>query len=272
MKISVKYVLRRIDIKNILLSSLLSITLSILISGCQASSETVQITPKQDTLFQYSTIATLLQGVYDRNMTCGELKKNGDFGLGTFNALDGEMIVLDSHVYQVAADGVARVIKDDVKIPFATVTRFESDKTITTKQSMDCTQLKAYIDEKLPTKNIAYAIKIEGLFSYVKTRSVPKQSKPYPVLSEVVKTQPTFEFFTQTGSLLGFRLPSYMGGANAAGYHFHFLTADKDAGGHVLECQVEDIKIEIDYISKWQTVLPSDSEFYNAKITDETYE
>lgn len=39
-----------------------------------------------------------------------------------------------------------------------------------------------------------------------------------------------------------------------------------------MECQVEDIKIEIDYISKWQTVLPSDSEFYNAKITDETYE
>jgi acetolactate decarboxylase len=257
---------------NKMMHVVISITLSILISGCQSSSEPVPMAQNQDTLFQYSTIATLLQGVYDGDMTCGELKENGDFGLGTFNALDGEMVVLDSQVYQVASDGIARVMQDDVKIPFAAVTDFKSDKTITTNQSMDCTELKAYIDDKLPTKNIAYAIKINGLFSYVKTRSVPKQSKPYPVLAEVVKTQPTFEFSKQTGSMIGFRLPRYMGGANAAGYHLHFLTVDKDAGGHVLECQVGEIKIEIDYISKWQTVLPSDSEFYNAYITDEVYE
>lgn len=246
--------------------------MSILISGCGSSDDTIQTDSKQDTLFQYSTLATLLQGVYDGDMRCGELKKNGDFGLGTFNELDGEMVVLDSHVYQVASDGVARVMEDDVKIPFAAVTHFEADDTITTNQFMDCTELKAYIDEQLPTKNIAYAIKIEGLFPYIKTRSVPKQSKPYPLLVEVIKTQPTFEFHQQKGTLIGFRLPSYMGSANTAGYHFHFLTEDKNAGGHVLECKTEDIKIEIDYTDKWETVLPADSEFYDANITDETYQ
>jgi acetolactate decarboxylase len=258
--------------KNILLYSLLSITFGIVVSGCQASSENLQTNPKQDTLFQYSTLATLLQGVYDGDMTCGELKENGDFGLGTYNALDGEMVVLDSHVYQVASDGVARIMEDDVKIPFAAVTYFESDKTVTSNESMNCTELKTYIDEQLPTKNIAYAIKVEGLFSYVKTRSVPKQSKPYPLLSEVVKTQPTFGFSAQKGSLVGFRLPSYMGSANAAGYHFHFLSVDKDAGGHLLDCQVEDVKIDIDYTDQWHTLLPSDSEFYDANITAESYQ
>ena len=253
--------------KNILLTTLLSI----LILGCGSSDETTQTDSKQDTLFQYSTLATLLQGVYDGDMQCGELKENGDFGLGTFNALDGEMVVLDGSVYQVASDGVARIMEDDVKVPFAAVTHFETDDTLTSKDSMNCTELKTYIDKHLPTKNIAYAIKVEGLFSYVKTRSVPKQNKPYPLLTEVVKTQPTFEFFTQVGSLVGFRLPSYMAHSNAEGYHFHFLTQNKNAGGHVLECRVEEVKIEIDYTDKWQTTLPSDSEFYSADITDETY-
>lgn len=36
-------------------------------------------------------LSALLQGDYDGEITYGELKKYGDFGLGTFNSLDGEM-------------------------------------------------------------------------------------------------------------------------------------------------------------------------------------
>lgn len=251
---------------------LLTTTLSVLISGCHSSSSMTQANPKPDTLFQYSTLASLLQGVYDGEMTCGDLKKQGNFGLGTFNGLDGEMVVLDGHVYQIASDGVAREMDDAVKLPFAAVTHFEPDQTIELTQPISCADLKTYIDTKLPTNNIAYAIKVEGLFSYVKTRSVPKQSKPYSNLSEVIKTQPTFELVAQKGSLVGFRLPSYMDSANAAGYHLHFLNTDKNAGGHVLECQAENVKIEIDHMAQWQVVLPSDDAFYKVKITDETYQ
>lgn len=45
-------------------------------------------------LFQYSTLEALLGGVYDGEVTVGELLTHGDFGLGTFNSLDGEMIIL----------------------------------------------------------------------------------------------------------------------------------------------------------------------------------
>ena len=252
--------------KNILLI----ILMSFILSGCQSSDESIQ--EKQDSLFQYSVLSTLLQGVYDGNMSCGELKEHGNFGLGTFNALDGEMLILDNQIYQVASDGIARVMSDDTKIPFAAITYFEADKIVAQSEVLECNELKTYIDELLPTENIAYAIKIDGLFNYVKTRSVPKQSKPYPLLVDVIKTQPTFEFTQEEGTLIGFRLPRYMGVANASGYHFHFLTKDKSAGGHVLECTTEDINIEIDYTDEWQVVLPTDSEFYNADTTDETYQ
>jgi len=258
------------SLKNILFPFLL--TTSFFLCGCQDSDSQQDTKKEQDTLFQYSVLSTLLQGVYDGNMSCSELKEHGDFGLGTFNAIDGEMVVYENKVYQVASDGVARIADNNHLIPFAAVTHFEADEVITLKQTLECSELKTYIDQLLPTKNIAYAIKINGQFDYIKTRSVPKQSKPYPVLVDVLKTQPTFEFYDSKGTIIGFRLPSFMSPANASGYHFHFLTEQKNAGGHLLECRTEDVTIELDYTDKWQTLLPSDSEFYNVNITDESYQ
>src|SRR5207249_10961718 len=79
---------------------------------------------RRDTLVQYSTINALLTGVYDGDMTFGELRRHGDFGLGTFNALDGEMIALDGRYYQITADGAVKPVRDDVRTPFAVVTHF----------------------------------------------------------------------------------------------------------------------------------------------------
>lgn len=253
--------------------SLLSIAVSLILLGCQVSTKSYEAdTSKEATLFQYSTLATLLQGVYDGNMSVGELKEEGDFGLGTFNGLDGEMLMLDSSVYQIAADGVARVMRDDVKMPFAAVTHFKADQTFRLQQTQSCAELQTYIDARLPTKNIAYALKVEGKFAYLKTRSEFKQSKPYAKLVDVLKDQIIFEFWNQQGTIVGFRLPTYMSPANAAGYHLHFLTDNKNGGGHLLECQTQDVTVEIDYMHKWETLLPYDSEFYEANITAETYE
>jgi len=85
---------------------------------------------KNDVVFQSSTINTLLKGIYDGDVTFGELKRNGDFGLGTFNALDGEMIGLAGTFYQIKADGVAYPVEDSVKTPFAGVSFFAPDDTL----------------------------------------------------------------------------------------------------------------------------------------------
>ncbi len=244
--------------------------LCIAISGCASSTQ--QTVENKDILFQYSTLGSLMAGVYDGEMTVAELKQHGDFGLGTFNTLDGEMIEIDDQVYQVKSDGVAYAVKDEMKSPFAVVTYFDVDKTATINEAMDCDQLKAYVDGLLPTQNIPYAVKITGKFSYIKTRSVPSQTKPYIPLLKVLETQPTFEFKDVEGVVIGFRLPDYMDIANSPGYHFHFITNDKKAGGHLLACQPQEVEIQIDYTDEWHTQLPGDHDFYNVDISSEEYQ
>ena len=79
-------------------------------------------------LFQVSTIDALLSGVYDGDVTIGELRKRGNFGLGTFNKLDGEMLAVDGRYYQIKADGVASGAAVH-ETPFASVVRFKGIKT-----------------------------------------------------------------------------------------------------------------------------------------------
>ncbi|NQT74711.1 MAG: acetolactate decarboxylase, partial [Chloroflexi bacterium] len=226
----------------------------------------------KDVLYQYSTLGSLLAGVYDGDITYDEIKQHGDFGLGTFNALDGEMIEVDHQVYQIKADGIAYQVDDEMKAPFVMVTYFEPDQTVLLDETKDYDQLKEYLDSLLPTENIPYAIMLDGTFSYIKTRSVPRQERPYPRLLDVLEEQPIFEFREVDGVIVGFRLPDYMDGANAAGYHFHFITEDRNAGGHVLECQTQDVRIEIDYTDEWYTVLPADDDFYGVDMSDDEYQ
>ena len=82
-------------------------------------------------VFQNSTINALLEGVYDGSMTYGELRRHGDFGLGTFNALDGEMVAFDGEFYQIKSDGIAYPVADEQRTPFATVLFFQPKCTRT---------------------------------------------------------------------------------------------------------------------------------------------
>jgi acetolactate decarboxylase len=216
--------------------SLAAIFLSVAICGCSG------LQKNKDVLFQTSTIDALLAGVYDGHMSLKELKKHGDFGLGTFDGLD---------------------------TPFAVVTFFEPDESLLLDEEMDIEELSQYLDGKLPTENIFYAVKIEGGFEYIKTRSVPRQNKPYPPLVEVVKDQSILEFYDIRGTIVGFRTPHYMKGINVPGYHLHFITADRRAGGHLLECRMQDVGIELDYTSQFHVVLPEDGEFGRADLKKE---
>jgi acetolactate decarboxylase len=220
-----------------------------------------------DILFQYSSLQTLMAGVYDGELTTSELKTHGDFGIGTFNTLDGEMVVLDRTVYQIKSDGVAYSVADTAKLPFGVVTEFETNQTIQVDQALDCAGVQSFLDAHLPSLNIPYAIKISGTFTELKTRSVPAQTRPYRPLAEVVKTQSTFDFTGVSGVMVGFRLPSYMAGVNAAGYHLHFLTADRKAGGHVLSCRIQKVTAEIDATSEWSMTLPADPDFYKVDLS-----
>jgi acetolactate decarboxylase len=208
-------------------------------------------------LFQTSTIEALLDGNYEGDVTFAELEERGDFGLGTFDALDGEMIALDGDFYQVRSDGRAYAVDKRSKTPFAVVTFFEPDLLPPLGIIKDLTTLCAHLDRVVEDRALCCAVRVDGYFDYVKTRSVPRQHKPFPPLVEGVKHQPTFELHGLRGSLAGFRFPDRAGGLNVAGYHFHFISEDRRVGGHLLECGIVRGELRIDHEADLQLELPT---------------
>lgn len=221
-----------------------------------------------NTLFQTSTITALSAGIFEGTATFKELKQHGDFGLGTVNNLEGEMIGFDGKFYQVKVDGIASVITDSIKSPFATVTFFKPQKYINLVKKLNYQQLQQSLDKEIPTKNYPYAIRIQGKFPYLKFRSVPKQTPPYPRLADVIKTQAIFELKNISGTLVGFRSPSYMQGVNVNGYHFHFLSADRKTGGHLLDGEFSNVKVAVGAMSNVEVNLPKTAEFDRADLGD----
>jgi len=212
--------------------------------------------PSHHTLFQTSTIDALLEGEYDGDISFAELEERGDFGLGTLEALDGEMIALDGGFYQVRSDGRGYAIDGLAKTPFAVVTFFEPNLSRKLAAPLDLGTFCASLDRLVGGESSCYAVRVDGVFEYVKTRSIPRQKKPYPPLAEVVRHQPTFELHDARGSLVGFRFPHYAQGLNVAGYHFHFITADRSAGGHVLEFRLARGELRIDSEADLRLELP----------------
>jgi acetolactate decarboxylase len=226
--------------------------------------------PARDVLYQTATIDALMAGLYDGQMRVGELTKHGNLGLGTFDRLDGEMVVVDGIVYQVTSDGVAHKADSTMTTPFAAVTFFDRDKTAASEIERDLGALQEYIDRMLPSKNLFYAIRIDGTFARVKTRSVPSQSKPYPKLVDVVARQPIHELTDVKGTIVGFRCPYYVTGVNVPGYHMHFLTADRKRGGHLLDCTVKSALVTVDVTPEFELSLPQNKEFYDADLDAST--
>ena len=118
-------------------------------------------------LFQTSTIDALLQGVYDGEMTFAELRKHGNFGIGTFNGVDGEMIALGGRFFQISSDGKARPVRDSMRTPFASVTDFVPDITISVVDRLTLDEVQKRVDAVLPSANWYYAVRVTGRFEAV---------------------------------------------------------------------------------------------------------
>ena len=209
------------------------------------------------TLFQTSTIDALLDGNYDGDVSFAELEERGDFGLGTLEALDGEMIALDGDFYQIRADGKAYAVDGKTKTPFAVVTFFEPSIS-ETLGAASLADLCERVDRLSGDAAVCCGVRVDGHFDHVRTRSVPRQHRPYPPLVEVVEDQPVFELYDVSGSLVGFKFPDYAQGLNVAGYHFHFITEDRSAGGHVLACQLSKGELHVDREADLRVELPSE--------------
>ncbi len=221
---------------------------------------------KPNRLFQTSTMAALLDAVYDGEMTLEELVKHGDFGLGTFDALDGEMIVAEGEVRQFRSQGIASGTTGDMKTPFACVTYFEPEEIVTIDKPMNKEEFEGLVNKLIDNPNLFGAVRFTGELEAVDTRTVFCQHKPYPGMLEVVAKQPTFTMSNVSGVMLGFRTPPYMQGINVAGYHLHFLSDDRKHGGHVTDYRVKAGKLEVARMSDLEIALPRTKEFAEADL------
>ncbi len=212
------------------------------------------VMPNKKAIFMPSPINAILEGFYETNTTLADLKEHGDFGIGTFNDLDGEMVLVDGVTYRIDLDGNAHVV-DNEKTPFAAACFFEPYSEEHIEQPLDYQGFQDLLEICLPSKNMLYAIRVEGHFKHLKTRSVPRTKNHVPLV-EATAHQKVTTFNDVDGVLVGFYTPTFIPSVNVPGYHFHFITETRDRGGHLLSCDMDRGMLSIQFYTQLDLHIP----------------
>lgn len=228
--------------------------------------------PVNHEIFQVSTMSALVEGILDGDTAYGEVMRHGDFGVGTFNALDGEMAAFDGNFFHLFSDGSVSPVSPDELTPFCAVTFFSGDAEIDISESTSRDDLLALVDETVPSENLFYAIRIDGMFSRVTTRTVVRQSKPYPSLLRASGNQVENRLDQVSGTMVGFRSPQYVQGMTVPGYHLHFVDSERCRGGHVLDFAIESGAVLIDRDVDIHLELPTSEQFLRTPMTADDVE
>jgi acetolactate decarboxylase len=223
------------------------------------------------TLFQVSTSGALVAGVFDREISVGSILEHGDFGLGTFAHLDGEMVVLDGRAYQVQGSGCVFEAGMDSGAPFAVVTRFTPQIDETSGPVSSFKELEACCDLYRKSGNIFYAIRLDGHFQRVRTRAV-NPPQPGTRLVDAAKDQSEFNFHSIEGTLIGLWSPGFSSAFSVAGYHFHFLSEDRQHGGHLLDVCAGPLRLRVEALTNFHLALPESEAFLKADLSKNTAE
>ena len=223
---------------------------------------------KTNSLYVSSPVNALVKGILREDKTLKEVLEHGDFGLGTFNDLDGEMVLLDGVFYDLHSDGKTNVADINLETPYACVTHFKPETSVIVDEELTFDTLKKKIDSLFLSKNLIYAIQVAGHFKSIKARSVPKQ-EAYRPLVDVAGDQKEFFFKEEEGTLVGFWTPDFMHSVTVPDYHLHFISDDKQRGGHLLEFLSSKVEIKIQPIEQLTLDLPHSIEYLNASLDED---
>jgi acetolactate decarboxylase len=221
--------------------------------------------PVTHTLFQVSTSGALVAGLFSGVVSCQTLLQHGDFGLGTFADLDGEMVVIDGHVYLVRGDGTVSEAPADAEAPFGVVTRFDPDVDHDVTDIESLAVLAENCDKARRSSNIFYAFRLDGIFDMVRTRAV-NPSLNQGRLIDATKVQAEFAFSHIAGSLIGFWSPGFSSAFSISGYHFHFISDDRQHGGHLLGCSSKALQLRAEALTDFHLALPENEAFLKADL------
>jgi acetolactate decarboxylase len=211
---------------------------------------------------QAGTLAALLEGGYDGDATLAEILRLGDLGLGTVQHLDGELVVLDGAAWAIRSDGRVDALDGSVRTPFAVVCRFRGETSLHCNGPWTLAELRDRI-EGVATGEIPglddeiVAVRASGRFADLRLRSVARQHHPYPPLRDVVAHQTEWQVDSAVGSIVGFRFPDTLAGLEVPGYHVHFLSDDRTAGGHVIDLTMLDGDVQLQRCDDLHVELPA---------------
>lgn len=199
-----------------------------------------------DGYYQIFTYARLRDGCFDGGETIERLLENGDFGIGTVEGIDGEMMIVDGVAYRAGTDLAPVQVPAGTMIPFAMITYFETGLTYLLEDMDDYDELRGSLGFLASNGHIGYGVMIKTEFTSITIRSVPGQIMPYPPLTDVVANQTTLVLYNVKGTALGFFMADDLGDINLPGFHLHFLSDDLSYGGHVLDMSFEEATVEMD--------------------------
>jgi acetolactate decarboxylase len=211
---------------------------------------------------QAGTLAALLEGGYDGDATLAEILRLGDLGLGTVQHLDGELVVLDGAAWAVRSDGRVDALDGSVRTPFAVVCRFRGETSLHCNRPWTLAELRDRIDgvatgEMSGLDDEIVAVRATGRFADLRLRSVARQHHPYPPLRDVVAHQTEWQVTSAVGTIVGFRFPDTLAGVEVPGYHVHFLSDDRTAGGHVIDLTMLDGDVQLQHCDNLHVELPA---------------
>ena len=219
-------------------------------------------------LFQVSTYGAFARGVFDGDYRIGDLTKHGNFGIGTFNGIDGEMVMYDGVMYTDRDHGKLSLVNPSTKTPFAIVVNFNPETSFSVNNTRNFIQTGKAISPYLRNKNIPYAVQITGTFTRLRPRVISKQTKPYRILAEVAREEYIYTLENVEATLVGFWFPDYLGELNVQGYHFHLITADKQYGGHITDAAIKEAVVSIQPIYDFEVVIPKTTDYAETNLEE----
>ncbi|MES1218497.1 MAG: acetolactate decarboxylase [Bacteroidota bacterium] len=234
-----------------------------LLAACNDRPAKNETTSKpSDEFYHYSLWAALVNKIYDGDLTVKEAKTHGDIGLGSYNQVDGELILIDGVFYQVPYTGEVKLVDDSMHIPYLNAAFFKNEFSYELNDKVNYDSHRKLIQQHFPSRNFFYAFKIHGEFDNLKLGSLHKQERPYQQgLDSLLPGRPKFDHTNISGTMVGFFCPDFIGEINVAGFHLHFLSDDKKIGGHVMEFTGKNFKVGMDKLTSYHFVLPETADF-----------
>ncbi|MEE3449813.1 MAG: acetolactate decarboxylase [Acutalibacteraceae bacterium] len=216
-------------------------------------------------MYQISTLQALAMGHTRSVIDVAELKKHGNTGLGTYEGVNGEMIVVDGQCFRAKDNGSVVPADDDMGVPFASICNFAGSIHFDIKEMCSIEDVKTLLNikiEELFGLNSMHMVKIDGEFDEIDARSEEEYHAIHVSLKDMLqKTQRSFRFDRLSGTLVCVYYPDFMDGINVSGWHIHFISDDRQKGGHVFELKMTSGHAQLDKISTIEIKLPTDPVF-----------